>query len=67
MADTTTTGFLSSRARTISATRVMASADSTEVPPNFMTIILLVRGTVHSPLLYQHLSDLHRIERRALQ
>src|ERR1035441_5536620 len=40
MAETTTTGRRDSRARTMPATRVMAAADSTEVPPNFMTIII---------------------------
>ena len=38
MAETTTTGFRSARARTMDATRSMAAADSTEVPPNFITI-----------------------------
>src|ERR1035441_10190948 len=40
IAETTTTGRRASRARTMPATRVMAAADSTEVPPNFMTIII---------------------------
>src|SRR5579863_4390982 len=39
MALTTTTGFCDSRSLTIAATRSMARASSTEVPPNFMTII----------------------------
>src|SRR2546423_1181247 len=39
MAETTTIGFRSTRARTIDATRSMAAADSTDVPPNFITII----------------------------
>src|SRR5579863_2194666 len=36
---TTTTGFCGSRSFTIAATRSMARASSTEVPPNFITII----------------------------
>src|SRR5690348_2002306 len=36
---TTTTGFSFSLSRTMAATRSMASASCTEVPPNFMTII----------------------------
>src|ERR1019366_4883285 len=40
MAETTTTGWRAWRARTMPATRVMAAADSTEGPPNFMTIII---------------------------
>src|SRR5260370_39330984 len=39
IAETTTTGLRAARARTIAATRSMAVADSTEVPPNFITII----------------------------
>src|ERR1700722_4011465 len=39
MALTTTTGLCGRRALTIAATRSMARASSTEVPPNFMTII----------------------------
>src|SRR2546427_2430860 len=39
IAETTTTGRRAARARTIAATRSMAVADSTEVPPNFITII----------------------------
>ncbi len=39
IAETTTTGLRSTRDLTIPATRSMAAADSTEVPPNFMTII----------------------------
>src|ERR1019366_2066272 len=39
MAETTTTGRRAWRARTMPATRVMAAADSTDVPPNFMTIM----------------------------
>src|SRR5260370_29063850 len=39
IAETTTTGLRSALALTIDATRSMAAADSTEVPPNFMTII----------------------------
>ena len=39
MVETTTTGRRASRARTMPATRSMAAALSTEVPPNFMTII----------------------------
>ncbi len=36
---TTTTGFCGRRPWTIAATRSMALASSTEVPPNFMTIM----------------------------
>src|SRR5579872_6530568 len=43
MADTTTTGLRSTRALTIPATRSMAAADSTEVPPNFITIMGFLR------------------------
>src|SRR5512143_2294657 len=39
MAETTTTGRRASRAFTMDATRSRAAADSTDVPPNFMTII----------------------------
>src|ERR1022692_57890 len=39
MALTTTTGFCCRRSFTIAATRSMARASSTEVPPNFITII----------------------------
>ena len=39
MAETTTTGRRSTRASTMEATRSMAAADSTDVPPNFITII----------------------------
>ena len=39
MALTTTTGFCGTRSLTIAATRSMALASSTEVPPNFITII----------------------------
>jgi len=39
MADTTTTGRRSWRDFTIPAMRSMAAADSTLVPPNFITII----------------------------
>src|SRR2546428_652780 len=39
IAETTTTGLRAARVRTIAATRSMAVADSTEVPPNFITII----------------------------
>src|SRR5206468_542687 len=39
MADTTTIGLRSRRAFTIPATRSMACADSTDVPPNFITIM----------------------------
>src|SRR5256885_4189758 len=38
IADTTTIGWRPARALTIAATRSMAAADSTEVPPNFITI-----------------------------
>jgi hypothetical protein len=39
IADTTTRGLLSTLAATIEATRLIASALSTEVPPNFITIM----------------------------
>ena len=39
MALTTTTGFCGRRPLTMDATRSMALASSTEVPPNFMTIM----------------------------
>src|SRR5947209_17570727 len=39
MALTTTTGFCGKRPLTMAATRSMARASSTEVPPNFITII----------------------------
>src|SRR5215467_4922844 len=39
IAETTTIGFRAARARTIADTRSMAVADSTEVPPNFITIM----------------------------
>src|SRR5277367_173095 len=39
MALTTTTGRCGKRSFTIAATRSMARASSTEVPPNFITII----------------------------
>src|SRR5579864_9056602 len=39
MAETTTTGLRAALALTMDATRSMAAADSTEVPPNFITII----------------------------
>src|SRR4051812_11510919 len=39
MALTTTTGDCGSRSRTIAAARSIAAASSTEVPPNFMTIM----------------------------
>jgi hypothetical protein len=39
MAETTTMGRRSIRALTIAATRSMADADSTDVPPNFITIM----------------------------
>src|SRR5690349_15944362 len=39
MAETTTTGLRAAPALTMDATRSMAAADSTEVPPNFITII----------------------------
>src|SRR5690606_13752907 len=38
-ADTTTTGFRSSRPATVSAARAMAAASPTDVPPNLTTII----------------------------
>src|SRR5512138_466250 len=41
IAETTTTGRRSIRALTIEATRSMAAADSTDVPPNFITIIAI--------------------------
>src|SRR5260370_35200766 len=43
MALTTTTGFCGRRPLTIAATRSMARAASTEVPPNFKTIIGVTR------------------------
>src|SRR5271169_3981546 len=39
MAETTTTGLRAALSLTIDATLSMAAADSTEVPPNFITII----------------------------
>src|SRR5271165_1537377 len=39
MAETTTTGWRSWRCLTMAATRSMAAADSSELPPNFMTIM----------------------------
>jgi hypothetical protein len=36
---TTTTGFLAARPLTIDAVRSIALASSTEVPPNFITIM----------------------------
>jgi hypothetical protein len=39
MALTTTTGFCANRPSTMAATRSMALLSSTEVPPNFMTIM----------------------------
>src|SRR5436190_17694560 len=39
MALTTTTGFCARRPSTMEATQSMALASSTEVPPNFMTIM----------------------------
>src|SRR5438067_2453142 len=39
IADTTTIGLRSARAFTMAATRSMAAADSTELPPNFITIM----------------------------
>ena len=40
IAETTTTGRRATRALTIEATRSMADADSTDVPPNFITIMV---------------------------
>src|SRR5579875_114612 len=48
IAETTTTGARSRRAWTMPATRSIAAADPTEVPPNFMTIMRRPRG-VRSP------------------
>src|SRR5579883_36290 len=44
IAETTTTGLRSSRDLTMPASRSMASADSTEVPPNFITIMRRARS-----------------------
>src|SRR3954470_13743952 len=41
---TTTTGVLGRRSRTIAAARSMAAASSTEVPPNFITIMPALQG-----------------------
>jgi hypothetical protein len=49
IADTTTIGFWAARVLTIAATRSIALADSTELPPNFMTIT--------TPLSYAHGSE----------
>ena len=40
IAETTTSGLRLRRARMISATRSIEGASSTEVPPNFITIIV---------------------------
>src|ERR1035438_4473484 len=39
MAETTTTGWRSRRSLTMPETRAIAASDSTDVPPNFMTIM----------------------------
>src|SRR3954468_18196862 len=44
MALTTTTGLFGRRSRTIAAARSMAAASSTEVPPNFITIMPALQG-----------------------
>src|SRR4051812_35985908 len=44
MALTTTTGACGKRSRTIAAARSMAAASSTEVPPNFITIMPALQG-----------------------
>ena len=59
-----------SRSRTIPATRAMASADSTEVPPNFITIIFLesqfIRVHSRPDILRHHQFRVqHRRARRA--
>src|SRR5580692_445436 len=63
IADTTTTGFRSTRALTIPATRSMAMADSTEVPPNFMTI--MGGRSVQHPFRMHQLRIQHRGSRCA--
>src|SRR5271166_392165 len=45
IADTTTMGWRPTRALTIPATRSMAEADSTDDPPNFITIMFGAFGT----------------------
>src|SRR4051812_27031266 len=47
---TTMTGFSARRDSTILAARVMAAASSTEVPPNFMTIIARSQGAAEISL-----------------
>src|ERR1700683_1713626 len=59
IAETTTTGCRSSLALTISATRPIAAADSTEVPPNFITII-------DQPLILTQPATVARAPRRAV-
>src|SRR3954469_23738032 len=52
---TTTTGFCARRDSTILAARVMAAESSTDVPPNFMTIIANSHPAAEIALHFQQL------------
>src|ERR1700712_3198013 len=55
IAETTTTGWRERRSRTIPATRSIAAALSTELPPNFMTIMTSSPSGADQPLALHHL------------
>src|SRR5437868_9287627 len=60
IADTTTIGWRWTRALTIVATRSMAAADSTEVPPNFITIMSESQMSIEMPFQVHQFRIEHR-------